>query len=180
MLRQGQKKSRAIRWVQGDGARLPFRNASFDFITSQYSFHHVQDRPAMIAGVSRVLRPGGRFVMTNISPRDMADWIIYRFFPAAWEKDLQDFLPKEEIARLLRDAGFRNIQVSLQHRAYEIPLREFFENARQRIHVSQLVTISDADYRDGLARIEGALKQDEAGVLSNEIGVLRIRGDRPA
>ena len=178
MLRQGQKKSRDIRWIHGDGAALPFRDASFDFVTSQFSFHHVQDKPAMIAGVFRVLRPGGRFVMSNISPRDMSDWIIYRFFPAAWQKDLLDFLPKEEIERLLHHAGFQNVQVSLQRRTYEIPLREFFESARQRIHVSQLITISDADYRDGLARIEQTLKENASAVLLNEICVVKATGDK--
>ena len=180
MLRQGQKKARDIRWIQGDGAAMPFREASFDFVTSQFSFHHVQNKPSMIADVFRVLRPGGRFVMSNISPRDMSGWIIYRFFPAAWEKDLQDFLPKEEIECLFRDVGFRNVAVSLQRRSYEIPLREFLESARQRIHVSQLVTISDADYQNGLTRIEQALKENTSAVLSNEIGLIKVIGDKPA
>jgi len=180
MLRQARKKSRDILWVQGDGAALPFPDASFDFVTSQYSFHHVQHKPLMIAETFRALRPGGRFVLTNISPRDMPGWLIYCFFPAAWEKDLLDFLPKEEIERLFHGAGFWNVRVSLRRRAYEIPLREFFESARQRIHVSQLVTISDADFRGGLARIEQALKEDEAGILSNEIGMIRVSGDKSA
>ncbi|OGG56516.1 MAG: hypothetical protein A3F84_15725 [Candidatus Handelsmanbacteria bacterium RIFCSPLOWO2_12_FULL_64_10] len=87
MLRQAQKKSRDIRWIQGDGAGLPFKDESFDFITSQYSFHHVQDKRSLISEIFRALRPGGRFVLTNISPRDMPGWLIYRFFPAAWEKE---------------------------------------------------------------------------------------------
>lgn len=180
MLRQARKKSRDIRWLQGDGARLPFKEASFDFITSQYSFHHVQDKPAVVAEVFRILRPDGRFVMSNISPRDMAGWIIYRFFPAAWEKDLLDFLPKEEIERLFHEVKFRSVAVSLQRRSFEIPLREFLESARQRIHVSQLVTISDADHQDGLARIEQALKENASAVLSNEIGLIKVIGDKPA
>ncbi len=180
MLRQAQKKSRDIRWIQGDGASLPFKDESFDFATSQYSFHHVQDRRSLISEVFRALRPGGRFVLLNISPRDMPGWLIYRFFPAAWEKDLQDFLPKEELQSLLQKTGFANVRMELLPRASERPLQAFAENARQRVHTSQLVTISDEDYHAGLAQIERVLKENAAAVLPDEACVIKISGDRPA
>lgn len=179
MLRQARRKSDDVHWIQGDGADLPFRDESFDFITNQFSFHHVQNKPSMIAGVFRILRPRGRFVMSNISPRDMPGWTLYRFFPAAWEKDLQDFLPKEEIESLLKNVGFQDVRVALQRRTWETPLRTFAETtARQRIHVSQLVTISDADYRAGLAQVEKAWKENEAAVMPDEICTIRISGDK--
>lgn len=180
MLRQARKKSRDIHWIQGDGAGLPFKDESFDFVTSQYSFHHVQNKRSTISEVFRILRPGGRFVLTNISPRDMSGWLIYRFFPAAWEKDLQDFLPKEEIQSLLQKTGFANVRMELLPRASERPLQAFAENARQRLHTSQLVTISDADYHAGLAQIERALNENEAAVLPDEVCGIKISGDRPA
>jgi SAM-dependent methyltransferase len=180
MLRQAQKKSRDIRWIQGDGAGLPFKDASFDFVTSQYSFHHVQGKRSLISGVFRALRPGGRFVLTNISPRDMPGWLIYRFFPAAWEKDLRDFPPKEEIEGLLQQTGFANVRMELLPRASERPLQAFAENARQRVHTSQLVTISDADYRAGLVRIEKALSENQTALLPDEVCVIKISGDKLA
>src|SRR5262245_56565513 len=70
MLRQAQPKAPDLPWVQADSAALPFRAQSFDFITCQYAFHHMQDKAGMLREVFRVLRPGGRFVLSNICPQD--------------------------------------------------------------------------------------------------------------
>src|SRR5215831_4450627 len=66
MLRQAQRKAPEITWVQADGALLPFREQGFDFVTCQYAMHHIHDKAAMLGAVFRVLRPGGRFVLSNI------------------------------------------------------------------------------------------------------------------
>ena len=66
MLREAAGKAAHIDWAQGDGARLPFAGGSFDYVTNQFSFHHVQDKASMLRDVFRVLRPGGRFVIPNL------------------------------------------------------------------------------------------------------------------
>jgi SAM-dependent methyltransferase len=47
--------------VQGDLARLPFANATFDGVVSYYAIIHVprEDHPTVFTEVRRVLRPGG-------------------------------------------------------------------------------------------------------------------------
>src|SRR5690242_6387172 len=62
MLAQALSKGSDIAWVQADGAVLPFRAGSFDFICCQFGFHHLPDKAGMLGEVLRVLRPGGRFV----------------------------------------------------------------------------------------------------------------------
>ena len=71
MLRQAQAKTGAVSWIQADSAQPPFADQSFDFITSQFAFHHVQNQSTMIHTVYALLKPGGRFVMTNIAPHEM-------------------------------------------------------------------------------------------------------------
>lgn len=44
---------------QGVGEELPFENASFDFVISLAVLEHVQDVPAVVSEVFRVLKPGG-------------------------------------------------------------------------------------------------------------------------
>ena len=52
---------RRLRFVQGDGAALPFRNA-FDAVFSTATLHWIQDHEAVFAAVRDALHAGGRFV----------------------------------------------------------------------------------------------------------------------
>jgi ubiquinone/menaquinone biosynthesis C-methylase UbiE len=178
MLRQARLKSNDIHWVQGNGACLPFAAASFDLVTSQFSFHHVQDKRAMLSQVCRVLRPGGRFVMTNICPREMRGWAIYRYFPAAWQRDMQDFAPREEIAAWMQAVGFARVRISLQRFRPEEDLDALARATRPRV-TSQLVALTDAEYRCGMRQIEQESHRAETGerTISSEWCLLRIVGD---
>jgi ubiquinone/menaquinone biosynthesis C-methylase UbiE len=177
MLVQARRKASNLDWVQADGAKLPFQDGSFDYATSQFSFHHVRDKPAMMAEVLRLLRPGGWFVMVNICPREMAAWALYRYFPACWARDLEDFLPKEGIRQLLVGAGFSRVQVSSKRSEFEDDLGEFAEAVRLRT-ASQLVALPDAEYRLGLKRIERELCRagGRAASIPTELCLLKAIG----
>jgi ubiquinone/menaquinone biosynthesis C-methylase UbiE len=180
MLRQAIQKPGRIGWVQGNGAALPFAQGSFDFVTNQYSFHHVQGKPRLIGEVLRVLRPGGSFVMTNIAPRRMPGWAVYRYFPAAWEHDLEDFWPSEQIVACMSQVGFEDVQAEHSHSRFLDDLGAFAHAARQRV-TSQLVMVSDAEYRACLDRLEMELCQ-AGGVpvsIPSELCLLQVHGSKP-
>jgi SAM-dependent methyltransferase len=48
-----------IKFIVGDGADLPFDDASVDLVVSTLSLHHWDDPAGVFAEVARVLRPGG-------------------------------------------------------------------------------------------------------------------------
>ena len=64
--------------VNADGARLPIASATADLAIAFMSLQDVDDMPAAIAEVARVLVPGGRFVMAITHPMNTAG----RFTPA--------------------------------------------------------------------------------------------------
>jgi SAM-dependent methyltransferase len=91
-----------------EGARMPFKDASFNTIVSNSVLEHIPDLEPVIAESFRVLRPGGHFLFC--SPSDLFDrWLIgasvlgnsYRNFfqrisrhahcdsPARWTQRLQ-------------------------------------------------------------------------------------------
>lgn len=53
----------AIDWREGDAAALPFDDASFDVVFSQYAMQFFPDLPAALREMRRVLAPGGRVAL---------------------------------------------------------------------------------------------------------------------
>jgi ubiquinone/menaquinone biosynthesis C-methylase UbiE len=60
MLGQARSKGVKIAWVQAEGAMLPFRPESFDFVSCQFGFHHVPDKKGMLDEAFMALGRGGR------------------------------------------------------------------------------------------------------------------------
>ena len=48
-----------LHFVQGDALRLPFNDASFDFVFCRFVLHHIPDAYAALAEMKRVCKPGG-------------------------------------------------------------------------------------------------------------------------
>lgn len=57
----------AFHVVGADAAGLPFADGTFDAVTMVETFEHIylEDRPRALAEIRRVLRPGGRLVMST-------------------------------------------------------------------------------------------------------------------
>lgn len=61
----------ATRWdmlVQGDAERLPFLSATFPTVTCSWVSSDVDDFAAMMREISRVISPGGAFVLYGVHP----------------------------------------------------------------------------------------------------------------
>jgi SAM-dependent methyltransferase len=107
--------------VQGDAHALPFADAAFDLAYARFVLEHVGEPGAVLVELARVLRPGGRLaVMEN-------DMTLLRFdpqcptFDGVWTRflTLQDELGGDgrigrRLFRLVRAAGFRDIELSIQ------------------------------------------------------------------
>ena len=76
MLRENQRTT-GIQLIQGFGEKLPFANDTFDFISMGYALRHVESLPALFTEFRRVLKPGGRALILEISRPDSE---VIRFF----------------------------------------------------------------------------------------------------
>jgi ubiquinone/menaquinone biosynthesis C-methylase UbiE len=179
MLRIARRRGPEIGWVNGDGAHLPLRAETFDYATNQFSYHHMADRPGFFREVLRVLRPGGRFVLTNIDPWSMPGWSIYRHFPEARERDLMDCLPGEQIADILREIGFEQVEIERVHWRPTERLADALGYASNRHRTSQFIALSDDEYAAGLDRLRAdlAARGDDA-VVESEVCLMTVVADR--
>jgi ubiquinone/menaquinone biosynthesis C-methylase UbiE len=61
-----------ITWRRGDAASLPFEDASFDAVVSQFALMYFPDRVASLGEMWRALAPGGRLAVAAWAPIDRA------------------------------------------------------------------------------------------------------------
>jgi SAM-dependent methyltransferase len=73
--------------IVSDTATLAFESESFDTITIVAALNHIPNRAAVLNECRRVLRPGGRVVITMLTPRTSRIWHWIR---APWDADQRD------------------------------------------------------------------------------------------
>jgi SAM-dependent methyltransferase len=68
MLAQGRRRAPALDLREGDAEALPFADAAFDAVVSNFGVHHVERPRRALAEAFRVLRPGGGLAFTLWAP----------------------------------------------------------------------------------------------------------------
>lgn len=78
--------------VFGDGAHLPVRTGSVDTVLSTEVLEHVPDPRALVDEMARVLRPGGKLLLTVpfIQPLHELPSDYYRFTPSSLARFVED------------------------------------------------------------------------------------------
>ena len=102
--------SSRVEFRAGDACALPFGPESFDVAVATQVYEYVEDMPAALAEVYRVLRPGGRLLVLD------TDWdsIVWHSndrermqrILAAWDEHLVDPHLPRRLTGLLKRAGF--------------------------------------------------------------------------
>ena len=130
MLQRARRKAPELEWIQADVLQLPFEDASFDSAVVGFGVRNVEDLEAGIRELRRVLRPGGRLGILEITtPRGFLapfyrlwfDRIVpllgrllpggaaYTYLPAS----VRRFPGPEELAELLGRCGFGDVEFRL-------------------------------------------------------------------
>jgi ubiquinone/menaquinone biosynthesis C-methylase UbiE len=127
----------------GDAERLPFEDATFDAVVCECAFCTFPDKPTAATELARVLRPGGRLGLTDVTvapgglPPQLAGL-------AGWVACLADARPAEEYAAILARAG---LETSATER-HDDALHEMVEQVRARVSALRMVA------RSGVAGID--------------------------
>jgi ubiquinone/menaquinone biosynthesis C-methylase UbiE len=109
MAEAAQRLQPALSIERGTAEALPHPDSSIDAVVTTISFHHWSDKPAALAEVSRVLRPGGLFALTDVSVDDLPSWPGPVWALARGRMD--DMPSLDERDRLIEGAGLRVLDV---------------------------------------------------------------------
>lgn len=66
----GERDLANVSTLQGDVEQIPCGDAEFDVVISRYSAHHWPNPAVALQEIRRVLKPGGRFVLSDIVAAD--------------------------------------------------------------------------------------------------------------
>jgi demethylmenaquinone methyltransferase / 2-methoxy-6-polyprenyl-1,4-benzoquinol methylase len=126
MLERARRKSDRIEWVRGDALALPFDDASFDAATIGFGIRNVEDLDTGLRELARVLRPGGRLavleitrptgvlrpffrlwfdVLIPLAGKVLPGGVAYSYLPAS----VRRFPGPDDLAGALRRAGFADV-----------------------------------------------------------------------
>jgi SAM-dependent methyltransferase len=96
---------------------LPLRNDSVNLIISNCTINHAADKPAVWSEVYRILKKGGRFVVSDIYATKPID-DEYRNDPTAVAECWAGSVTRAEYLTMLEDAGFTDIKIVEESEPY--------------------------------------------------------------
>lgn len=83
--RHARQQGLTIDYYVGTGEQLPFADASFDYVSCCDVLEHVRDVDAVLAQISRVLRPGGTFFYDTVN-RTWLSWLFLIKIAQNWPR----------------------------------------------------------------------------------------------
>jgi SAM-dependent methyltransferase len=157
MLQRARSAAPRARLVRGRAEQLPWAEQSFDRLCCINALHHFDDVDAFLGEACRVLRPGGAILTVGLDPHTGLDaWWIYDYFPGALESDRARYLATSDIRTRLDALGFAGTTTDVaQHIRTALPVAEAAaQGLLDRRSTSQLMVMSDAEYDEGMRRLQ--------------------------
>ena len=164
-----------VRFEPGDAERLPVGDATFDAVVCECAFCTFPDKPTAAAELARVLRPGGRLGLTDVTvdpdrlPAELAGL-------GGWIACVADARPLDEYAAVLTAAGLR-VTATERHDA---AIATMLDQIEARLTLVRMTARERAEAAGlDFARAPAVLAAARAAIADGVIGYAMIIAQRP-
>jgi ubiquinone/menaquinone biosynthesis C-methylase UbiE len=164
MARSAPTTGTPIEWIEGSALSLPFSDGTFDLVLCQLGLQFFPDRALALREMQRVLTPQGRLALSVYSPIERTP--AAHAFVLALDDHLGPdaskikraehlFSSPQEVAALLADAGFAQIEVSTVTQQIKFP--SVFDYVRFQLIATPMATLLNgrADREADISKIAG-------------------------
>jgi SAM-dependent methyltransferase len=120
LARENQRKTGVenVEWLRGEIEAIPLPSGSVDVVISNCVINLSGDKPRVIAEAARVLRPGGRFAVSDvIADEDMDE--ATRADLSQWTGCISGALTQAEFEQALAVAGLTDVEITETHRVHD-------------------------------------------------------------
>jgi len=146
-------------FLKGAIESIPLPDASVDVVISNCVINLSADKRRVFAEAFRVLKPGGRFAVSDMVVKGQLPGPVRRSMEA-WTGCLAGVLEEDEYRALLAEAGFEEVEVEPTRIYRASDVRQVFEGyktllqeiERQGLRLDDLLTEADGKYRSAFIR----------------------------
>jgi ubiquinone/menaquinone biosynthesis C-methylase UbiE len=107
-----------VSFIKSQLESIGLENEAADFVISNCTINHSQDKESVWKEVNRILKKGGRFVISDIYSLKPVP-IEYRNDPEAVAQCWAGAVQKDEYLQTIQNAGFKNIKILQESEPYE-------------------------------------------------------------
>ena len=158
-----------VSFRHGDALDMPFDDASFDLVWTQHTSMNVDEKPAFLAEIARVLRPEGILAVHDITAGPQLD--IHYPVPWADNKATSFLVSPGRYLDLIHAAGFEAVEwTDVTHRTLAW-IRQHPPRSDNEINSSKLL------FLDFLERVSNVQRNLEEGCIEVTQGILRKKSD---
>ena len=120
LARENQRKAGVenVEWLRGEIESIPLPDETVDVVISNCVINLSGDKPAVLAEAARVLKPGGRFAVSDVIADEDMD-AATRADMAEWTGCVAGALTRREFEDALTAAGLEDVEITETHRVHE-------------------------------------------------------------
>jgi len=164
------------RFHTGDAERLPVPDGAFTAVVCECAFCTFPDKPTAAAELTRVLRPGGRLGITDVTA-DPARLPPVLSGLGAWIACVADARPADEYAAFLTDAGLRVTHAE----RHDAAVAAMVDQIEARLTLVRMTARARAEALGvDFARAPAVLAAARTAIAAGIIGYALLTAEKPA